>query len=149
MRVDPHLTARVLGVWLRDFSVKKYTVGGTRETCAGLCRALAETTGGLDARAARLLEEAASTMACDDNFVKRGLLEKVLLGFQGGLSRHRTAPTSPWRCLSCHSVNIYSWWEATPFRVSAPLLPSQFPEKVTSRACTNTVLRLITRAQTS
>lgn len=83
MRVDPHLNARVCGVWLREFSVKKYTLVETRQMCTKLCQAIAETTGPLDAQAARLLQEAATTMNCDDQFVKRGLLEKAVAGFQG------------------------------------------------------------------
>lgn len=83
MRVDPSLTARIFGVWLREFSVEKYTLVQTRRICTQLCQALAETTGPLDVQAARLLQEAAMTMGCDDHFVKRGLLEKAVAGFGG------------------------------------------------------------------
>lgn len=83
MRVDPHLTAKVLGVWLREFSVEKYTLTQTRLMCIQLCQALAETTGALDRQAAYLLQESATTMSCDDQFVKRGLLEKAVAGFKG------------------------------------------------------------------
>lgn len=83
MRVDPHLTACVFSVWLREFSVPKYGLAETRQTCTRLCQSLAETTGPLDAQAARLLQETAATMGCDDQFVKRGLLEKAIAGFGG------------------------------------------------------------------
>lgn len=83
MRVDPYLTARIFSVWFWEFSVTKHTLPQTRQTCTQLCQALAETTGRLDSQIVHLLQEAAMTMDCDDLFVKRGLLERALSGFQG------------------------------------------------------------------